>query len=255
MKTASLRAADLKLGRRLDGVSLSFRTGECVVLVGPNGAGKSSLLRALLGLERPDAGAVTLNDAPLERYGRRELAGEIAWLPQRPPLHEARRTVELVAEARYRFSEPSSRSHAEAERRLTELGVGELAERRTDRISGGELQRVLLAALLTQEAPLLFVDEPANHLDPRQQLSIYRKLGELWAQGHGLLVVTHDLRLARLLGEPSAVRVVGLASGRLGFEERLDSPSLPASLAELYGVPFSSGDKPGDVSIDWENVE
>ena len=95
---------------------------------------------------------------------------------------------------------------------------------------------LLAAPLLAQEAPLLLVDEPGNHLDPAQQIAVYSLLGELWRRGAGLLVVTHDINLAKHLGDPSRVRVLGLERGRVAFDTRLDEPSLRAELSQLYGV-------------------
>lgn len=243
------------LGTRLDDVSLSLSSGECVVLTGPNGAGKSSLIRVLLGLERPERGQVRCRDVALGEWHPRDLAAEIAWLPQRPSLAEPRRVVELVAQARFRFLESEEIALGKARALLNELGAGELASARSDRVSGGEFQRVLLATLLAQEAPLLCVDEPANHLDPKEQIVLYQRLGELWQKGHGLLLVTHDLRGLGLLGDPTKIRIVGLHGGKIAFEEQLASPALPARLADLYGVPHVRGTTLGEVHIDWDAIE
>ncbi len=254
-KSAKLSARALCLGTRLCDVSLELAAGECIVLTGPNGSGKSSLLRVLLGLEEPDGGQLELDQRAYDGWSRTELASRLGWLPQRPGLAEPRTVEELVAAGRFRFRESESVARAAALRALASLDAAQLVGRRTDRISGGELQRVLLATLVAQEAPLLLVDEPANHLDPEQQVAAYRALGRLWQQGHGLLVVTHELGLVRLLGDPTRIRVLGLAQGRVALDERLDSPDLPAALARLSGVPFRAGRRPGDVSVDWEALE
>ncbi len=226
------------LGSRLQDVSLELRTGDCCVVVGPNGAGKSTLLRVLLGLERPDRGAVLLDDRPLEELSPGQRAAHVAWLPQRPSLGEALSVEELVASARYRFGEAHGEALAHARRALAEVGAAHLADRRSDRVSGGELQRALLATLLAQEAPLLLVDEPANHLDLAYQAAIYRRLGDLWGQGLGLMVVTHDVNLAWLLGAPERVRVRGLQEGRVVQDTTLAAPDLAERLSELYSVPL-----------------
>lgn len=234
----SLRLDAVHVDGRLEGVDFELRPGECWVVVGPNGAGKSTLLRTLLGLERPTEGRVLSGERPLDELNPAERAASAAWLPQRPELGDAVRTIELVASARYRFGEAHAASLSHARRALGAVDALELAERRTDRISGGELQRALLATLLAQEAPLLLVDEPANHLDPSHQIAVYQRLGALWRQGLGLLVVTHDINLATLLGPPERVRVLGLSSGRAAFETTLDAPDLVAELAALYSVPL-----------------
>jgi iron complex transport system ATP-binding protein len=233
----SLRNASVE--QRLKGVSLTLRAGECFVVVGPNGAGKSTLLRALAGLERLTSGEARLDERALSSLEPRERAGFVAFLPQRPELGEPVRIDELVSSGRYRFAESHGESLSHARRALAELSAAHLAERFSDRISGGELQRALLATVLAQEAPLLLVDEPGNHLDPAQQIAIYGSLGELWRHGRGLLLVTHDLNLAKHLGPAERVRVLGIEHGELRFDTTLDSPTLARALSQLYGVDFS----------------
>ncbi len=231
-----LSLSSANVGTRLTDVSITLAPGECCVVVGANGAGKSTLLRALVGLEKLDGGRATIGQRLTAELSPRERAALVAWLPQRPHLGEAVRVVELVSSGRYRFGESHGEALAHARRALAEVSAAELAERPCDRISGGELQRVLLATLLAQEAPLLLVDEPGNHLDPAQQIAVYSLLGELWRRGAGLLVVTHDINLAKHLGDPSRVRVLGLKSGRVAFDTSLDETSLRADLSLLYGV-------------------
>jgi iron complex transport system ATP-binding protein len=239
-RSPCLRLEEVHVGARLQGVSLDFARGDCCVVVGPNGAGKSTLLRTLLGLERVDRGSVLLDARPLQEFTPGQRAAHVAWLPQRPRLGESLRVDELVASARYRFGEARGQALAHARRALAEVGAESLAERQSDRISGGELQRVLLAALLAQEAPLLLVDEPANHLDPAQQVAIYRRLGALRERGLGLLVVTHDINLAGLLGPAERVRVLGLLEGRIALDSALSAPDLPERLSELYRVHLTA---------------
>lgn len=237
--SARLRLEAVHVDARLLDVTFEVAPGECCVVVGPNGAGKSTLLRTLLGLERPTRGHVLLDRRPWLELAPGERAAYVAWLPQQPRLGESQRVEELVASARYRFGESHPTSLEHARRALASVGALDLAPRRTDRISGGELQRALLATLLAQEAPLLLVDEPANHLDPAHQLAIYRRLGELWRGGLGLVVVTHDVNLAWLLGPAERVRVVGLRQGHIVLDTTLGAPDLATELSDLYEVPLS----------------
>lgn len=234
----SVELASASVGARLANVSLTLRAGECCIVVGPNGAGKSTLLRSLVGLERLDGGRALVGQMPTTELSPRARAGLVAWLPQRPQLGEAVRVDELVSSGRYRFGESHGEALAHARRALAEVSAEGLADRPCDRISGGELQRVLLATLLAQEAPLLLVDEPGNHLDPAQQIAVYSLLGELWRRGAGLLVVTHDINLAKHLGDASQVRVLGLQSGRVAFDTTLDARHLGRELGQLYGLEF-----------------
>lgn len=227
----------IRRGRALlDGVSISLRAGELLALVGSNGAGKTSLLRAMLGLLPPTAGHVTLDGTTLGGLSPREKAARLAWLPQHSVNAEELSALEAVAAARFRFDEPAGVAEREARASLTRVGVASVAERALGTLSGGERQRVALAALLAQAAPILLADEPANHLDPAQQIDVYRLLGELWREGKSVVCVTHDVNLLRHLGAPDRVRVAGLAQGRLRFQLPLAAEHLPEELGALFGV-------------------
>ena len=95
-----------------------------------------------------------------------------------------------------------------------------------------------MACLLAQQAPLLLLDEPGNHLDPAQQLEAYRLLGDLWSGGLTLVCVTHDINLVSLVGATERIRVVGLDAGRLSFDTRLSDSDLASQLTRLFGTEF-----------------
>jgi len=224
-------------GRRLlSEVSMELAPGELAILVGPNGAGKTTLLRTCLGLIRPSGGTVELDGRRLTSLSARERAARVAWLPQHLPIAEAWPAEELVASARYRFAESHARSLGAAREVLGRLRASELGSRPVTELSGGERQRVALAALLAQEAPLLLLDEPAAHLDPKEQYGIHQLVGELVRQGRGVLSVTHDLNLVVPPKDPGSVRVLGLGAGRLAFAYTLGHPDLPRALGELFGM-------------------
>jgi iron complex transport system ATP-binding protein len=251
VSAAAIRATKIVLGERFQTDSFVVAPGECVVVSGPNGSGKSSLLRLLAGLEPSLLGRVEIAGEDLRRLSRREIAQRLAWLPQRPDISEAMTCVSLIATARFRFMESRTVAEVRAMEFLAEHDAGHLAGRLTSQISGGELQRVLLAAMSAQEAPLLLVDEPANHLDPLHQVTTYRRLGELWRQEERtLIIVSHDLRLAKLLGPPELVRIVGIKSARIFEETTLADPDLPGMLERLYGLPFVGAREAGAFSVD-----
>ena len=161
-------------------VDLTVVRGEVVTLIGPNGAGKTTLVRVLLGLLKPDAGAV-----------RRDAAVSVGYVPQRvhfdPTLpltvHRlmtltARRPAEAVAEA------------------LSETGVGHLLGARVSELSGGELQRVLLARALMRLPNLLVLDEPVQGVDYTGEAELYELIaGIVERRGCGALLVSHDLHV------------------------------------------------------------
>jgi len=199
----------------LRGIDLALDPGILVALVGPNGAGKSTLLRALAGLIRPTAGAVTLDGTDVATLSRAALAARIAVVPQTFDTlfpFTVREIVALGRSARLGlFARPTASDAAAVARAIDAQDLGALVDRRLDALSGGERQRVVLAMALAQEADVLLLDEPTAHLDPAHQIGIVRRAAEL-ARSRGViaLAVLHDLNLAAL-----ADRVVVLDAGQI----------------------------------------
>ncbi|HEY0466993.1 MAG TPA: ABC transporter ATP-binding protein [Polyangiaceae bacterium] len=244
---AELRFVELsvKVGERtlLDRVTFRVAAGEFVALIGPNGAGKTTLLKTALALRAPSAGSVRIANSAVSELGARSRAALIAWLPQHVRAEEPVTSLESVAAARYRFRESHALSLRAAQRALSRVGASELAERRVTELSGGERQRVAFACLVAQEARILLFDEPANHLDPAQQLDVYRLLGELWREGRSILCINHDVNLLHQLGAGRGgerVRLLGLRGGRIEFDTAFDAPTLPAQLGRLFGVEIDA---------------
>jgi zinc transport system ATP-binding protein len=173
---------DVSLGGRsiLEHVSLAVGAGEIVTVIGPNGAGKTVLVRAILGLLRPNAGTVALK--PGTRIG---------YVPQR--LHIDPVMPLTVA----RFLTLGQRKPRDAvEAALAETGAGHVIDSAVQRISGGEFQRVLLARALVRDPELLVLDEPVQGVDVGGQGSLYRLITRLRdRRGCGVLMVSHDLHL------------------------------------------------------------
>ncbi|KAA0209846.1 ABC transporter ATP-binding protein [bacterium] len=219
-------------------VSLKLAPGDFVALLGPNGAGKTTLIRTALGLLPAAEGRVRLGGQDVRRLSGRQRAAQAAWLPQHHRFHEEVSALDLAAAARFRFIETRQASLDAARAALTRAGAAEFAARLVSRLSGGEQQRVAFGCLLAQQAPLLLLDEPANHLDPAQQVSLYRLIGDCWQQGLGVLCITHDVNLLAhaARGRESSVRILGVQCGSLAFESRLDAPDLGPRLSELFGL-------------------
>ena len=234
------RGVTVRAGGRalLDNISLTLAPGELAVLVGPNGAGKTTLIRAALGLSKPSAGDVLVGGHRIDGMTGRERASRVAWVPQMPTQREALTVVEHTAAARYRFDESYRKSREAARAALERFGAGALAEAPMTGLSGGESQRVSFAVMMAQEAPLLLLDEPANHLDPAQQIKLYQQIGELWSTGFSVLCITHDVNL---LGHVACrterpIRVIGLREGRMRFDSTFGATDLPAQLGELFDI-------------------
>jgi ABC-type cobalamin/Fe3+-siderophores transport system ATPase subunit len=185
----------------LQPIDLEIGAGQCWGIIGPNGAGKSTLLRLLAGLLRPAAGAVRLEGLPFQEVPLRQRARRIAFLPQHVPNDLSSTAREIVLMGRFphrRFGLFESADDMRiADRALAAMGVTEFADRPLATLSGGEAQRVHIAAVIAQEAAVLLLDEPTASLDLYHQLSIFTTLGDLAERsGDAVVVVTHDINLA-----------------------------------------------------------
>jgi zinc transport system ATP-binding protein len=164
----------------LQKVDLRVRTGEIVALIGPNGAGKSTLIRIVLGLLHPNSGRVSLQ--PGLRIG---------YMPQRLTVAD---TLPLTVRRFVTLGTPASRE--QVRNALAEVGAGHVLDAPVQAISGGELQRVLLARALLRQPDLLVLDEPIQGVDLNGQYELYELIGSLRRQrGCGILMVSHELHL------------------------------------------------------------
>ena len=224
----------------LSNITLDVQKGQFVVLIGPNGSGKSSLLRCLSGWYQPQAGVITLHNKPIKSIAPQVRAQHIAWLPQRLHLSEPILVQEWIASARFRFQENITNRIQKAKEVLCNLGIEHLSEKYWNTLSGGEAQRVALAAMKAQESEIWLLDEPANHLDPAVQKKLYRFLVQEWLQNTGMVLVTHNINLllaAVPIEKYSNVIVIGLQKGKQVFSLSLDDEELPKALSEIYELP------------------
>lgn len=224
-------------------VSFSIEPGQCVAIVGPNGAGKSTLFKAMLGLISPTQGGVTWEGKGIAKMQGRQRASVVGWLPQHGLIQEAIPVIALVKAARFRFSEGRRASLTAAMKALTVVGAGALANRAITTLSGGELQRVMMATLVAQDAQILLLDEPANHLDPSHQIGFYDLICKQWTGGRGVVVITHDINLLTQLaptGREEELRIIGLKEGSVQFQTSLADPALGAQLGGLFDLPIAT---------------
>lgn len=192
-------SVSLKGLKIVKGIDLSVQKGEMLGLLGPNGAGKTTLLKALAGLI-PHDGALFMKDRPFGALSIAERARSIAYLAQQGhyswPI-SVRAAVALGRVPHQKRFQPLSLADNQAiDRAMRETGILEMAERRLDRLSGGERAKILLARALAVEAPLLLADEPAVFLDPAQQLSMLSLLKGRADAGDAVIAVLHDLTQA-----------------------------------------------------------
>lgn len=185
----------------VDGVSIHITKGALVGILGPNGSGKTTLLRLLSGTRRPSSGRVLLGDADFIHLSRRDIARRIAVVPQETELAFEYSAVEIVLMGRHPhlglFTVEGPADVKIAMEALAATGTAPLADRPFHTLSGGEKQRVVIAAALAQAPELLLLDEPTASLDLGYQLEVAALLQRLNRdQGVTMAISTHDLNLA-----------------------------------------------------------
>jgi len=164
----------------LEGIDLDIGRGEIVTLIGPNGAGKTTLVRVLLGLITPDRGEV-----------RRRPGLSIGYVPQR---FDIDRAIPMTVARFLRLGRPGEPRQIQAV--LEEVGAPHVLEQQLSNLSGGELQRVLLARALLRNPQLLVLDEPVRGVDYAGEAELYTLIGRLRTnRGLGVLLVSHDLHV------------------------------------------------------------
>jgi putative ABC transport system ATP-binding protein len=207
--------------RAVDSVSISIERGDFVSLVGSSGSGKSTMLNLLAGLDRPTSGDVFFRGRPFSGMTRQELSayrannvGMVFQAFNLIPHLDARLNVEL---ALCFNGTPKRKRQTLAVRILSRLGIAERLDHRPADLSGGEQQRVAIARALVKSPDILFADEPTGNLDEENTNDIMALLSDLNRQGLTIIMVTHDLALARIASKKILRmhygRIVDLESG------------------------------------------
>ena len=181
-------------------VSVQFRPGRLTAVVGPNGCGKSSLLKAIMGFLPLSAGEILLSGSSVDGIGRRQLARQIAYLPQDcfcPDYMTLGELIELAGYSRYSLvGGPTDQDRKLFKSVLETVGLADRAGFPVNKLSGGQRQRAWIAMVLAQDTDIILLDEPVNHLDMKYQVSILEMVKELTVNGgKTVIAVLHDLNL------------------------------------------------------------
>jgi len=222
----------------LCGVSFRIGKGEMAGLLGPNGSGKTTLVKALTGQVKPQAGEIALCGRPLSTLSPRERARFAACVPQRQDGVAGFTAAALVLMGRYPGLSFFGNYGAEDERAalaaMREAGVEALADRMAGELSGGELQRVMIARALAQGSDILFLDEASSGLDPARKIEIHDLLARRNRQGLTVFSAIHDLNLAALYCK----RLLVLKKGRLVLDGPTEEVFTQKNLSEIYETDF-----------------
>ena len=211
--------------------------GSFTAIIGPNACGKSTLLRALSRLLKPAAGQVFLNGRDIAGYSTREVARQLALLPQSSSAPDGITVADLVARGRFPH-QGLLRPWSDADRRavgaaMAATGVTDLADRTVGELSGGQRQRVWLALVLAQDTPVLLLDEPTTFLDISHQLDVLRLCRNLHRTGNYTLVtVLHELSLAFRFAD----HIIAMKDGRVVAQGPPEQIATPELMKEIYGI-------------------
>ncbi len=192
--------------RVIDGISLQIAPGEFVALTGESGSGKSTLLSILSTLLHPDSGHIFIDGQSMETLKdpnrfRREYIGFVFQFHYLIPYLNIRENVALAA---------PKRSREEIMELLERLGIGAIAHKMADEVSGGQRQRAAIARAVANGPRILFADEPTGNLDSKNSEKVFDLFRKIADEGTTLVVATHDRRLAE-----RADRIIEIKDGRL----------------------------------------
>jgi iron complex transport system ATP-binding protein len=220
----------------LRGIDLRLDPGEMLAIIGPNGAGKSTLLKLVSGVLRASAGSASLIGRDLRTMHPRDVARQVAVVPQEGPIPSGLVVREMVALGRTPYARlllgPTVDDREAVDWALAAAGVEELAGRFLDELSGGERQRVVLARALAQEPRLLLLDEPTANLDLHHQVAMLELVRGLTRdRGIAVLAAVHDLQLAALYCD----RVALMLGGRIVSQGPPEAVLTEALLLEAFG--------------------
>ncbi len=233
-----LQQIDFAYGRAmvLQDLSFGIESGEVLIGIGPNGSGKTTLMKVMAGILRPQKGSRTLLGRPFSKYRRRELARNIAYVPQmiggNPPFTV--REMVLMGRSPYlgMLGVEGPTDQALADQAMTFTGVDHLQDRHLDQLSGGERQRVHIARAICQEPRVILLDEPTAALDLAHQIRIMDLMARLAREkGVAVFMVLHDINLAAMY----AGRVLLLDKGRIMSLGAPDQVLTGDSLERVYG--------------------
>ena len=228
----------------LENVSFSVGEGEIVGLIGPNGAGKSTLLKTLRGILPMLSGTAMLMGDDINALAAKDFARRAAYLQQHVEMTFDYTARDIVLAGRYPYlswwRQEKAHDLAIAEACMAYTGVSDLADSPLHAMSGGQRQRVLLAKVLAQQTPVLFLDEPATGLDIIYQEEIFRFCRELCTAGKTVLLVAHELSLAARF----CSRLLLIGRGTLLADGRPQEVLTDELLSQAYGAPVRVVENP-----------
>lgn len=218
----------------LNDISLEVNSGEIVCVLGPNGTGKTTMLRCLLGFNKPSKGKITIDGKQMHELGVKNRAKCLAYVPQYSSLsfpYTVKEVVLMGRTAYLSYGMPFSKVDYDfAIKTIDRLGISHISDSLYNELSRGQKQMVLLARALTQDAKILIMDEPTANLDYSNQVKMLETIKQLVNEGYGILMTSHFPDHAFL----TESRVILMKGGKKLYDGNPDEIITTESLTNLY---------------------
>jgi len=229
----------------IENISFTVNKGDYLCILGPNGAGKSSLLKSLMGILPVSQGELVINNKSISDYSQKQLSQLISYVPQASGRQLPFTVLDFVKMARYPFHSALSDWQPADQQALEDAfditNTGQFCERQMSTLSGGECQRVMIAAALCQQSPVLLLDEPTSFLDPHHQVEVHRLIQTLNHQHQITIIeVSHDLNHA----SQHSKQILALKEGQTLWQGAANNFLEANRLRALYDQDFVFIDHP-----------
>ncbi|MDT2829357.1 ABC transporter ATP-binding protein [Vagococcus carniphilus] len=228
-------------------LDVSFMKGKISVIIGPNGCGKSTLLKGISRLLKKETGSIILNDTNMDELSNKEIAKQLAFLPQSATAPEDVTVRDVVELGRYPYRKVLQKVSQEekiiVDEVLQQTVLFHLRDENINNLSGGQKQRVWIAMALAQKTEIILLDEPTTYLDLGHQIEVLNLLKELnETTGQTIIMVLHDLNLASRFSD----YMIGMKNGRVVYEGVPTEMMTPTILKDLFGIEAYIGEDPVD---------
>ncbi len=222
----------------LEDIQLNISPSKFTAFIGPNGAGKSTLLSIMSRLLKKDQGFLSIKGKEIEAWNSKELAKELTILKQKINYQSKLTVEELVSFGRFPYSQDrlTKEDFKKVEQALEYLDILDLRNRFIDTLSGGQLQRVFIAMVLTQDTDFILLDEPLNNLDIKQSISMMKILRSLVDDlGKTIIIVIHDINISSQYVD----EIVAFKDGKVFYQGTTNQVMRKEILDPLYEMDIT----------------
>ena len=221
----------------IEDMNLKIPKGKISIIIGANGCGKSTLLKTIARINKPKNGDIYINNKNIKKIKEKNIAKEVAFLPQGPVCPSGLTVRELVAYGRFPHQKMigglNSHDKDLIDWAIKETGLSEFADREVENLSGGQRQRAWIAMTLAQETEIIMLDEPTTYLDMSYQLEVLEVLQKLNREKNiTVVIVLHELNNACRFAD----NIIGLKKGKIICEGKPLDVINKKTLKEIYGI-------------------